>query len=287
MVKVVREKRNWKSLVWGIGAFCMVMCAGAATDCRAEAFEAEERVTVVDDAGLLMEEEVDWLKETAVEFTEKSDWNIIVATCDDAAGNTAQTVCEDYFNAYTTGDDGISCLIDMDNREIYIATAGEAQLYLNDARIDTILDTAFEAVADGDYSECLYLMLVKSSEAYDRGIPENAQIYDVDTGKTTVYKQLTLMEILFALLAALAVGGIVFGSIVGKYRLKWGLYAYDFHDSGSLTLEREEDRFIHQTVTHRRIPRNNGGGPSGGGGSRSTVHTGSGGRSFGGGGRKF
>ena len=284
---MVRRKTKWKSMLCMTGAFLLVLCADSGMNCAAEELTPEELVTVVDDAGVLMEEEIDWLKETAVEFADKSDWNIIVATCADAEGRSAQTVCEDYFNAYTKGDDGISCLLDLDNREIYLATAGEAQLYLNDARIDSVLDASYEAVADGDYSECLYLMLIKSSEAYDMGIPENAQIYDVDTGKTTVYKQLTLMEVLFALLAAVAVGGIVFGSIVGKYRLNWGLYQYDFHDSGSITLDREEDRFINQTVTRRHIPRNNGGSSSGGGGSRSTVHRGSGGRSFGGGGRKF
>ncbi len=282
---MVRGKSNWKRILSGIGSFLIVFAAGA-FGCMAEEKTPENLVTVADDASLLMEEEVDWLESVAAEFAEKSDWNIVVATCQDAGGKTAQTVCEDNFNTYTTGEDGISCLLDMDNREIYIATAGEAQLYLNDSRIDSVLDEAYKAVSDGDYCQCLYLMVLRSSEAYDLGIPENAQIYDEDTGKTTVYRRLTVLEILFSVLAAAAVGGILFGAIIGKYHLKWGTYHYDFHDSGSIHLENQEDRFINQTVTRRHIPKNNGSASSGGG-SRSTVHTGSGGRSFGGGGRKF
>lgn len=287
---MVRGKGNWKQLLCGIAGFLLVLSAGSINSMAAEqAAEQtpENLVTVVDDASLLMEEEADWLYDVAEELAEKSDWNVIVATCEDAEGKSTQTVCEDYFNAYTTGDDGISCLVDMDNREIYIATAGEAQLYLNDSRIDALLDEAYEAVSEEDYCQCLYLMVLRSSEAYDAGIPDNAKIYNEDTGETVVYHKLTFLEILVSILAALAVGGIIFGAIVGKYRLKWGTYHYDFHESGSMDLQKQDDRFINQVVTHRRIPKNDSGSSSGGGGHTSTVHTGSGGRSFGGGGRKF
>lgn len=241
-------------------------------------------VTVMDEASLLMEEEVDWLESEADKLAAKSGWNVIVATCTDAEGRSAQEVCEANFNSYTAGDDGISCLIDMDNREIYLATTGEAVLYLTDKRIDSILDEAYEAVSDEDYAQCLHLMLLRAGEVYDKGMPENVSVYDEDTGKTYVYHKLTIFEIIGAIIAAVAAGGIVAVVIIGKYRLKWGTYEYDFHKFGSIQLEKEEDRFINQTVTRRHIPQNTGGSSGGG---KSSVHSGSGGRSFGGGGRKF
>lgn len=282
---MVGKYLKWKYVVCSAGAFLLAVSIGTG---NMIVNAADPEVVVADDAGLLMEEEVDWLEDVAGELAKKSDWNVIVATCDDADGESAETVCQEYFNTYTGGDDGISCLLDMDNREIYIATAGDAQWYLNDNRIDKIMDEAYEAVADGDYSECLYLMILRSDEAYDAGIPEDAEIYDEDTGRVTTRKELTMLDVFLAFIAAFAVGGIVFAAIVGKYRLKWGLYKYDFHESGSLELDEKEDRFVNQTVTRRHIPKDDGdGGGHSGGGSRSTVSRGAGGRSFGGGGRKF
>lgn len=284
---MVRECISLKRILCRIGVFLLVFLAGAG-NIAAEETSEDAAVTVADDAGLLMEEEADWLKSIAEELSQKSGWNVVVATCDDAGGKSAQTVCEDYFNEYTAGNNGISCLVDMDNREIYIATAGMAQYYLNDDTVDYILDEAYEAVSEEDYAQCLYLMVLRSSEAYDDGIPDNATIYNVDTGETTVYRKLTFWEFLTTFLLALIVGGTIYGVIKAKYHLKWGTYEYDFHKSGSIDLKTKEDRFVNQVVTHRKIPKETPPPASSGGGSnQTTVHNGSGGRSFGGGGRKF
>lgn len=279
---MVKLKKFLNPLLCGTFCFIFAVSAGA-VDCVAE---EENTVILVDDAKLLMEDEIEWLEDEANELAEKSGWNVIVATCDDAQGNSVQTVCEKNFNTYTAGDDGISCLIDMDNREIYIATAGDAQLYINDNIIDGILDEAYEAVAEEEYSECLYQMIEGADNAYEAGIPENAKVYDEDTNETIVYRKLTPLEAMVSLLAAVVAGAIVFAAIIGKYRLKWGTYKYDFHESGKINITNERDQFVNQVVTHRHIPKNNDNN-GGGGGSRSTVHSGDGGRSFGGGGRSF
>ncbi|MBO5372555.1 MAG: TPM domain-containing protein [Lachnospiraceae bacterium] len=258
------------------------------------AAEEAPAVVVNDKAALLMEEERDWLKEEAQEVADRSGFNMIISTCDDAAGESTQYICEDLFNTYTIGDDGVSCLIDMDNREIYLATAGDAQLYLTDDKIDDILDEAYEAVADENYSECLYIMIYRIGEYYDAGITEDVYVYNEDTGETYIYDAetgeyvkeppLCAFDVFVACIAALIVGILVYVIIVGKYKLKWGTYRYDFHDSGKLTLTKEKDQFVNKVVTRRHIPKNTG---SSSGGNRSTVHNGAGGRSFGGGGRKF
>lgn len=278
-------KKTWGYLLCGFGCLLLLLALDGFS-CRAGETKTPGQITVADDASLLSEEEAKRLKSAAEELAGESGWNVIAATCDDAAGKSARTLCEDYFNTYTAGDDGVSCLIDMDNREIYLSTAGEAICYLTDSRIDDILDDAYEAVSEGDYSECLYRMLTGVKAAYQRGMPDNLKIYDADTGEVTVRRRLTIWEFAAALCAALAAGIVVFASIVGKYRLKWGTYEYDFHESGEICLTKEEDRFVNQVVTHRHIPKNTGTAGSGGG-SRSTVHRGSGGRSFGGGGRRF
>ncbi len=287
---VKRKSERIEAAVLLCMAVCFFMTAvWKPVTCKAEDAAKEDPVTVQDDAALLMEEEADWLKDTAERLAEKSGWNIIVATCAEASGKTAQQTCEDYFDTYTHSENGISCLIDMANREIYLATAGEAILCLNDDRIDNILDDAFEAVAEQDYAQCLYLMITGADSAYEAGIPDNAKVYDRDTGKTEVYRKLTTFEILWAVLAAVLAGGIVFSVILGRYRLKWGTYQYDFHKSGFFRPGYQKDQLINKTVTHRRIPKNTNSSANRSAGSRnrSTVHTGSGGRRYGGGGRRF
>lgn len=281
---MVNRKNMKRYLLCGAMAFVLMMTVYG-VDSRAG--ENPPTVVVEDEAGLLMEEEVDWLETEAKKVADKSDWNMVIATCEDADGDSAQNVCQKFFNEFTHGENGISCLIDMDNREIEIATAGNAIWYLNDERIDEILDEAYEAVSKEDYAQCLYLMILRSGEMFDKGIPKDAYAYDEDTGKVIGHKErdLTVAEIIFAVLAALAAGVIVFVGILGKYRLKWGVYKYDFHESGSFSLENSEDRFINQTVTRRHIPTNNE--RSSKGGRKSSVSRGSDGRSFGGDGRKF
>ena len=96
-----------------------------------------------------------------------------------------------------------------------------------------------------------------------------------ETGEIHYYHVLTMGEILFAVVLAAAVFAAVFFGITGKYRLKFGGgYQYDYHAFGKVNLTGQEDRFVNQMVTHRRIQTDSG--SSGGGSShsgRSTVHT--------------
>lgn len=70
--------------------------------------------------------------------------------------------------------------------------------------------------------------------------------------------------------------------------LKRGLKEYiasgEAEKNGSVRLEKKEDHFVNQFVTHRHIQRESSGSGSGG---KSTVHKGAGGRSSSGGSRKF
>lgn len=108
-----------------------------------------------------------------------------------------------------------------------------------------------------------------------------------DTGKVTNYRQehrgISRLEILLAGIAALAAGGITAGGIIGAYRFKSGSYQYPIEKKGSVCLEKKEDHFVNQFVTHRHIQKES----SGDSGGKSTVHTGAGGRSSSGGSRKF
>lgn len=110
----------------------------------------------------------------------------------------------------------------------------------------------------------------------------------METGEISRYYSLSATEVVTAIAAGVAVAVIVFLCIVGKYRLKFGSYKYDFRQNGYLKLTEKEDVFVNQHVVHHHIQRESSSGGSGSTSSgRSSTHTSSSGQTHGGGSRKF
>lgn len=247
---------------------------------------------VYDEAGLLSEEERVELTEQVMALREKTGWDIFAVTTANAGGKSAVAYADDFYDAQTTEDsDGVLVLIDMDNREIYLSTCGDAIRYLEDARINSILDDGFYYVSDGDYAGCLSVMLRDVEYYYDMGIHEDQYNYDIETGARSEYRVLTWMEAIPVILLSAGVGIAIYLIVLNRYSLKGSTRNdnYPYARYGKVDLTDCADRFVHQTVTHHVIQSNNdrGGGHGGGGGHRSSTHHSSSGRSHGGGGRKF
>ena len=245
---------------------------------------------VFDFANLMTEEEIADLKAQVIELTEETGWDIFVLTTADAKGMTASVFAEDFYDAARPEEsDGVLLLIDMDNREIYVAVRGIAIRYLTDERIEWVLDAGYSNVSDGEYADGFSDMLDEVEYYYYAGIEEDQYNYDVETGAISEYRVLTLMEVVMSLLLSGGVGLIIYRFVEKKYRKHGTEYEYPYMKYGKVDLINQEDRFIRQYVTHRYIQTNNNR-PSGGAGSnagRSSVHSSSGGHSYGGGGRKF
>lgn len=276
--------REWKKRIV-LPVMAAVLLPGAV---MTYASASSVRGGVADMAGLLTEEEKQELVTQTAQIEEETGWNIYVVSTEDAKGKTAQEYADDYFDEYAPGADGVVASIDMDNREIAISTTGDAINYLNDARIDTILDNAYSDVSDGDYAACYTTMLEGVAWAYQKGIPSDAHTYNEETGEVVYHRSIKVEEIIGAVVIAAIVWFAVYFGIAGKYRFKHSGYTYDFHSFGNVSLTNTEDRYVNQIVTHRRIPKpqNNGGNGPGSSG-RSTIHTGSSGTMHGGGSRKF
>lgn len=249
---------------------------------------AGQQGNVYDDGELLSETELSTLSESIDTFVEKSGWNVYALTTEDAGGKTSQAYADDFYDEMVPGTDGLALLIDMDNREITVSTSGIAIRYLTDERIENILDAGYEYVSDGDYYGCFDAMLEEVSYYYNAGIEDGQYNYDVETGEISRYYSLSATEVVTAIVAGVAVAVIVFLCIVGKYRLKFGSYKYDFRQNGYLKLTEKEDVFVNQHVVHHHIQRESSSGGSGSTSSgRSSTHTSSSGQTQGGGSRKF
>lgn len=110
---------------------------------------------VIDNAELLSSYEENMLQERIDKY---KDASIIILTIDDARGFTSKQYAEHYYESQLTQDDGVILLIDMDNREIYIATTGTYEYKLQ-GRIDAMLDKAYDNVNNSDYYQAFDSML--------------------------------------------------------------------------------------------------------------------------------
>ena len=183
---------------------------------------------------------------------------------------------------------GILLSIDMDNREIYVSTTGYAMKVLTDARVEKVLDAAYDSVADGNYAEGA-LGAIDSIENYlEMGVPAGQYTQVREEKKHS----LEWYEVLFAAVAAAIVAALPCFSVMRQYKMqKEHRQSLGFHMAyradSALHFVQNEEQFVNRSVVTRRIPKNPGPGASGGSAGRTTIHQGSSGRMHGGGGRKF
>ena len=70
----------------------------------------------------------------------------------DAQGKDAEAYADDYYDTHGYGENGVLFLIDLDNGQVWISTAGAMIRFLTDARIEEVLDAGYEALQAGQYA---------------------------------------------------------------------------------------------------------------------------------------
>lgn len=218
---------------------------------------------VYDYAGLFTTAETQDLEESAAEYREKTNLDLVIVTIDDAEGKTSREYADDFYdyNGFGVGSDysGALLLIDMDNRMAYLSTTGKAIEILTDSRIQEITDEVASYVGDGQYAKGAQVFLEKTDEFVNPNIAG---------------------RLLIALALAILVGAGSVAAVWYKYTHGHKADQYELDKNSSLALSQREDIFMGRFVTSRKIPRNTGGGGS-------STHTSSSGRSHGGGGSSF
>jgi uncharacterized protein len=237
---------------------------------------------VADQAGLFSLSEQEQLGAAAQALGDQYRMDIVIITTNDAGGKTGQAYADDFFanNNYGVGADydGILLLLDMDNREIAITTSGIGIRYLTDSRIESILDAVINAgMAQGRYFQAAEAFLAETGSFLQAGIPSGQ--YNVSANS------LTWPEGLIGLAVA-ALGSLwFFTGTRSAYKGRQQSNIFDYRQNSLVNFGFVADELANSSVTSRALPRNPTGGMSSGG--RSTTHTSSGGRTFGGGSRKF
>jgi len=248
-----------------------------------------EKELVVDLADVFTGSEITQLAEEARQLGADYGMDIVIVTTLDARGKTARAYADDFYdeNGYGIGDDysGILFLIDYDNREAYISTSGIAIRYLTDQRIELVLDAVFDGgMGDGNPYGAAKAFLSATAGFLQAGIPSDQ--HTVDERVNT----LTPAEGVIGIVASGVVFLFSFFSTKRQYRGKDQKAVFEFRRNSIANLGIVQDQLVKSFVTSRirpTQPANTTRSGSGMGGGRSTVHRSGGGRTHGGGGRKF
>ena len=142
---------------WGLKCFALSMVLVMFLSSFVGAVpEVDPYYLVHDLAGLLSDAEVDDLEELLNDLSIYYGLEFVFVTTDDAEGLSSMEYADDFFDynyGYGSGESGVLCLVDMDNRQIWISTTGIGITYLNDADIEYILDEVYPYLVDGDYGD--------------------------------------------------------------------------------------------------------------------------------------
>lgn len=245
---------------------------------------------VYDFAELLDEDEEEEIAELIDTFIEKYNMDMVVVTTNDADYRSSEAYADDFFDYNDFGLnetlDGILFLIDMDNRNMWISTHGEAIRMYNDYRIESILDTTYDYISNQDYYNCAKGFVKDATYFASVGITGknvNSHI-DSKTGNIVYDVKFDLTYVFFGAIGSGIITLIFILIASAKHKtIRKATQAKEYMVKDSFVLKHNEDRFL-STHTSKVYDPPSSSSSSGGG---SSTHSSSSGSFHGGGGRSF
>ncbi len=302
------QKKSCKIKQWA-GIICVLLTAavsiaGIVPSFVALAASKEQREPrVYDQAGLFSAEEKEKLEQELQALREDLKMDVALVTTEDAQGKTAEQYADDFYDDYGlgTGKDysGVLCLMDMDNRELYISTGGEMIRYLTDERIENMLDNGIGYMKKQSYMGCARQFLRDVQFWYEEGIPQGQYNVDRDTGEVSPYRARPKRSIRwYEFLLAFGISAFCGGSVCGKVKRDYAMnqerrqaanFYMAYRADACFRFKNQSDVMTNSHTTRQMLPRSTSMGHPGSSGHsvRSTTHHSGSGRSHGGGGRRF
>lgn len=260
---------------------------------KTKAVDATEKI--YDFADLLTDEEEANLKLKIDKFIEDNNMDMVIVT--DSFTYTSDSVNEAYaddfydYNDFGIGfeyNSGVLLLRNANPSDPYyhMSTSGNAQLYLNDSRVDYILDNIYYYIKNGQYYEGFSKFIEYTDSQIKLGMPSTASNYYLDdNGNMHRQKLKYYPPIGLAGFVGLIVAGIAIAVMITKNKMvKKAHKAEEYLNKESIEITNRQDTFLRSHTTSYTESSSSGGGHSGGGGGHS-FHSGSSGHSHGGGGR--
>ncbi|RXZ82058.1 hypothetical protein EBB07_12055 [Paenibacillaceae bacterium] len=237
----------------------------------AEAVEPGElKQLIFDEAGLLTEEESDALNVMANEYGAERETDFIIFTTDNSDNIDVIKLTQDFYDEQAPGYDkahGNAAILTMDmrNRDIYLAGFYNAEVYLDDSRLDKIREKISSDLTYGNYEQAFQTFIVTAHKymGFEPGVnPDNI-----------------LFNGWFQLIVAMGIGGVVVGMMTYNSGGRVTVHRQTYEDGSTSGILENRDQYLRTTVTKRKIEKSSGGsGGGGGGGTTGGGHSHSGSR---------
>ncbi len=259
--------------------------------------QADPSEKLYDYADLIDAADEPWLSDALKQLSETSGMDVAAVIIDDNEGYSSDVYADDFYDYNGFSDDGILMLINMDDREVYLTTCGEAIRYFTDGIIDEMTYELVDPLADGDYAGAVTMFVMLAEQVLQA--PPQGESSSVSTTPPPIYdapveQRGTAWSQLLgtAAMIAAAFGGIVVAVMALLHNKLPSKAEATFHyvAGGDIRLTKNRDIFLTSNIRKTKIQQDSGTRSGGGGGrshSHSTIHRASSGRMHGGGGRKF
>lgn len=255
--------------------------------------DANEKI--YDFANILTDEEEQKLKERIDQFIEKNNMDMVIVTDSFTYSRDSENeaYADDFYDYNDFGmpfeyNSGVLLLRNANPSDPYyhMSTTGNAQLYLSDSRIDSILDNIYSDIKSGNYYEGFMEWIRRTDSYMSMGKPSSASNYYLDNkGNMHKLKPKYYPPIPIAFLMGLAAAGTTIGIMISKNKMvKQAHKAGEYLDSDSINITKREDTYLRSHTTSYTISSSSSGGHHHSGGGHSFHHSSSG-HSHGGGGR--
>lgn len=254
--------------------------------------DASEKI--YDFSDILTDEEEQLLKARIDQFIEDNNMDMVIVTDNFAYSYDSKN--EEYADDFYDYNDfglnieyysGVLLLRNTYSLDPYyhMSTSGSAQLYLNDYRVDKILDDIYDDIHAGRYYEGFNKWITYTDNYIKSGYPTTASNYYLDNNGNMHRAKLKYHAPWgIAFIAGLAVALTIVLIMVAKNKMvKKASKASEYLDQGSVNITKREDTFLRSHTTSYTVSSSSGGGGHHGGGH--SFHSGSSGFSHGGGGR--
>lgn len=227
---------------------------------------------IYDYANLITKDEEEALYNKVQEFINKYDMDMAIVTINSNPKSSSMAYADDFYDYNNfgkgTNKTGLLFLIDMQNRNMWISTTGDAINIYTDSRINTILDYTYDKISNEDYNGCVEQFIEKASYFANKGLTGGSKVVTVP--------KMICNSLIFAGLVT-----IVFICIgLATHRKPKKKKEASNYITQPLKLSNKLDTFLDKHVSKVKIETSSSSGGS-------STHSGSSGTSHGGGGRSF
>ncbi len=239
------------------------------------AYATFENPSITDEAGYLMQSEIDELSKELDMVREKYDFEVAIYTESSVTSATAEASADDIYdyNGYGAGenDDGIMLYICADTREYHFTTHGKGLEYFNSNGLIYLESQVLPYLSEDDYYGAFNAYIETADELLEMaesGTPYNEKQYSI---------KYLIGVIVVCLIAPLLIALWMMNGKLKKMRTAVeNDYAANYMKPGSMNIAVSRDLFLYSRITKTEKPKSNSG-----------THTSSSGRTHGGRGGSF